>query len=1421
MTFRDLSPWLIAPIALFAALPKGSGSLDSARTIAANNTASQVTNSAATTPTSPGQVASTKGEDQERLDCYGHDARHLLWDFANSEKIISSGKDEAQISVTGSGKSGKIVLNENIEGSKPTSIGCDRRETTNGEFSDTKLGQLLDSFRVRFLVATVPDPEGEHLGYDFDMSLEAIEAAIAETGHSLDRSDLPWVGNDPVTLASKGERKRDPSVQPGIMLFRGPLQVSDEPSVGKAGNPDPELDEKSDLLLVFVVGERPTSGLHKLALASALQQITELSEVLKSGSECSPTAASSEAEEGKVPCVRVGVLAPSFTGSVASLNLVFRSFEEWIRLRDTGKGELNPANDGGSASPKNQARRKEGEKKTQLRFKIVSGGASAVDQEDFLTKVYVHAGERVVFQRQPEIRFVTTTGYGPEAQAEFLRFLHEKLRAGPDEVAILRESNTAYGQSLAGISFGGFIQYLQHYEFFDPSHAESAHRVAKVALEKWFDLPKGEAFKVLHGDFQALNSEDDEEFVKFRQEYADHLGFIDLPFPLNISSIRTAPQNSSGSSPVISFLQNPRTLTPVLVPDNRAAGSSLSFGGEQDKPSAELVMSNLLSTIASKRVRYVGIAATDLLDTIYLAKQVHENCPDTTIFCFWNSLLFLAPDVSRELSGMLVVGTYPLSTSNQDLTFSNSQSRFGISLHENRKYHQFSSDEGEGVFNGTLALLDHPELMLDYDVPLLKSGEKEKLTAVERHPPIWVEAVGNDGLVPITTLQQPHGLSNTYFVQRSGYQQSAKETVVARITLPWSVTLLFWVSTAFCGWFVLATWLVRLRPDFGGGWWPYRGSTRELLSFQMLITALLVFYVVVSAVFWIPWLATCPDCSPTLAFDLQPAIYGHSLPLAVSLVTLAALMATTVAASVGLMAVILGFHQLASYVHIDSESGEGRSDNLLVVVNLLIAACLAASAMLWAFVRIHDRQIEGCGVFQTLLTALRYANPTNGYSPFPPLFFASVTILVWSAMRSRRGAALDAMIRKKSTEDRSYLGFDSASLKDIGDRESEVSKRLTGAWSVLEAELAVLGFLAAGFVYCFVRGDSSRGILGPLDINRSLEGVSFDVIFAALFLGAYCVVTLDFVRFVTVWLAFRKLLRRLSWHPLRESCAELGRPATAPSSGEGQATTRTGDLSNLSLASPTPTFTALEFSAELGKRVIEETERLSPALFLQPQEPLRQRIFAKQGDLAGYIGSTWSALIAALAADARYDFVTRTAEQLKAQGALAQASSILTNMIDPNWRLPTQSVTLPERPEDDWSRSTGLFLASRILDYSRHILAQLRSLLAFSTLGALVMLIAASSYPFPRSDTILRFGWMVLLVMVVIGLFIFVQMNRDKLLSLLSGGTPGKIDWNSAFFSHIVLYALLPVLTLLGIRFPATFSGIINSIGSLLPGAHP
>ena len=169
--------------------------------------------------------------------------------------------------------------------------------------------------------------------------------------------------------------------------------------------------------------------------------------------------------------------------------------------------------------------------------------------------------------------------------------------------------------------------------------------------------------------------------------------------------------------------------------------------------------------------------------------------------------------------------------------------------------------------------------------------------------------------------------------------------------------------------------------------------------------------------------------------------------------------------------------------------------------------------------------------------------------------------------------------------------------------------------------------------------------------------------------------------------------------------------------------------------------------------------------------------------------------------------------------ALASLSASIADVFEPEWRMPTDDTD--DNLEEHWARAGGLLLASRILDYSRYVLASLRNLIASSVISIVLILMAVSAYPLPESNALLSIGWMMLLAATVIGIFIFAQINREEVLSLLNGGSPGKIDWSGAFVGHVVLYAVLPVVATLGIQFPATFDTAVRVVGSLLPnGTH-
>ncbi len=757
MNLRELTPWLIPPLALLAsALPHYNPAVSVASAPAAL---------AATKPapgTSRTQGVSTEGSsEQGHLDCYEHDARHLLWDFANANQLSSRENAELRLTLTGTGGAGQVSVDEDLKSDKAAPSRCPDNA------SDARLQRALRYFSVRFLIATLPDPGASNLQYDFDSGLEAMESAIAQSGYSIDRFDFPWNATAaPTSSTLAGTAKRNPASEPGLILFR----------------------KGDELLLLFIAGETPTSGIQKLAFTSALEQSAELSSFLR--------AARQNCIDNRDACppAGVGLMTPFFTGSINSLTLALRSFRDWA---------LDRTSDTGSSLP-------------PLHVQIATGDATGIDLRNFDKDPFSNDSDSkpttIVFD---DPTFSATLGYNQEIRSAFLRFLHGTLNAGPREVAVLREANTGYGSSLAkmeNVTLGDFVMFLIGQAHQNVSGAEGL--LVKIQ-ERMDRLSKGEPSRleeILYGNFNDLQMEGDPEFVKFRDEYLDSFSFVDLPFPLHISAIRNASQPAVSSTPLAALLENPKTVFSVLTPQSQGTDVIPSFAEELDKPEAELVMSNLLSTLTSEKIHYVGIAATDVQDTIYLAREVHQNCPDVTVFAFTGNLLFLNSDVSEDLRGMLVVSTYPLVTLNQNLSYPWN----GDSAH-----HQFSSDMTEGVFNATLALLGRGDQMLDYHPPFAPPLDTFDIG----QPPVWIEAIGNNALIPIEIQPITPGLSTTYFYgsPNSVDAEGPEMPIVIPLDLSWAATLLFWATTLGCAAFAVSSFLPATSKRRGATWRPDLG----------------------------------------------------------------------------------------------------------------------------------------------------------------------------------------------------------------------------------------------------------------------------------------------------------------------------------------------------------------------------------------------------------------------------------------------------------------------------------------------------------------------------------------------------------------------------------------------------------------------
>jgi hypothetical protein len=203
-------------------------------------------------------------------------------------------------------------------------------------------------------------------------------------------------------------------------------------------------------------------------------------------------------------------------------------------------------------------------------------------------------------------------------------------------------------------------------------------------------------------------------------------------------------------------------------------------------------------------------------------------------------------------------------------------------------------------------------------------------------------------------------------------------------------------------------------------------------------------------------------------------------------------------------------------------------------------------------------------------------------------------------------------------------------------------------------------------------------------------------------------------------------------------------------------------------------------------------------------------------DLAQTILRAENALSMVLAAHARHEWGEVLRKKIDLQREMTNLSGQITALLEPEWRMSAQSISSSVDPLRDKLLNEGnLFVASRVVDFIRQVFPQLRALAAFAMAGVLAMMLAVSVYPFPRHNTLLWMSWIVLLSAVAICLTVFAQMNRSRIISMLSGTEPGRFNWNSSFIARLLMYAIVPVLALAGAQYPHALGGVFSWLSGL------
>jgi hypothetical protein len=1123
-----------------------------------------------------------------------------------------------------------------------------------------------EGYDLDVLIASLADPVESHLDWAFDSELEAIRRAYERSGYVTDRFWLPPPGL--VVLGSGTDTSSVPAreVYPAVLLFRH--VAADQPA----------------LRLLYLVGEVPTLGIHKVAFTTALRERDAL-------------LAASGAAPGTRRTIRV--LGPAFSGSAVSLRVIL---EKWFE----GAG-------GGHSSD---------------RVVVVSGSATS-------------GGNRTAISLAGRVTFQTTV-HTDETMAEALRVVLDSLRIDDSQVAVLREATTQYG-----FAIGSRTQ-----------------------------------------------------------------GFLDLPFPMNISSLRAEyARNPAALAPGASGAL-PGAAAPPRVPlsleDSARPRESPPVTSALTAASADVLLDAIAQTLRDHKVRVVGLVATDVRDKLFLGTEIRKRVRDVQLFTYESNVLYLRPDLNEWLRGMLVFSTYPLFLHNQLWTPSRNGSQQVA----------FASDGAEGVYNAALTLLGNDALLAEYGEPMPSAAALDSPQA----PPVWVTAVGRTSFLPVKAVPRRDSLIYQAPPRAAAWLGLAQPLLpigfpgfAATLVLALVICMVAVRSLASEGRRADRADVAALQAPSSFGP-PPAGTLRPAAPApadwdrlgEIVRAASLLVHAELYAVLLFIALGAMFAPAAVLVWRAAGGI-GWPVPLVRTLLALVVLLwGVATVRRAGAAIQLAQRYGAIGWRYLWGSFGPWGKRLLwglevgargLVVVAALVYAYLTTryTATLWRTAQLDSPD------FQLLFH--RASQIDGGLSPLLPLIALGVGFATWCVWHLERVALLS---QRTSLEEASHRR--EQPQKKEGDEEQSLWDAIADVRSRLflvipdARALYLLVFLAVLSLWLWPQfGRSTESLIMP-ELHFQLS--AFDLLFRLAVVGTLAATPWAAYRLLAVWSALQECLRRLGASPLVEAFDRL--PA------------RIARLTRLTLfAVPPPDV--------IGDVAVTQWKHLN-RIFQEKQEQF-SALLAGQGDVLGSIQALDTA---------PRPRMSRQEERREAKAVgLADVYAILERLwsLEPTVTEIDRAVAEVAKPGAAdttsmlrhsfadpvrlWLRLAEEFVAVQVVDYLEWVLRQLRILAVFLLLALLLTTGLLSCYPF-QPQTLIKLVFF-FIVAGTIGTIVFVmsRLNRDEVLSRITKTEPGQITWNSTFILNLLVFGAVPLLTLISSEFPAVRDLLFSWFSPILKAA--
>jgi hypothetical protein len=850
-------------------------------------------------------------------------------------------------------------------------------------------------------------------------------------------------------------------------------------------------------------------------------------------------------------------------------------------------------------------------------------------------------------------------------------------------------------------------------------------------------------------------------------------GALRIGFPLHVSRLRAGADRTQGGAPASNVAAASR-MQALSLKDEGLITDQIPLFGEPTTPAyVELLLVNILQTLRREHVTTVGLFATDTRDKLFLAQMLARYCPDVRVFTIETDLLYAHPDYSTYMRGAVVAATYPLFNANQLWTLPG--------LGELWRW-QFATSPTQGVYNAFHVVMRGPtgvdmEKLAEYSMPFQTSCERGCA------PPLWITVNGRAGLWPLEAV--PAESSYVYRVHGGGLARLPADRARMLSVPTWAIVTLVLLHAGI--WIQIVAYLIgskaigrlnrRCPPMLACTFARAAGPRRYLLS------AFTSLFLVVAFADLLVWIG--------VTFVYQGSFRIRALTATALAITLAALVAVMIDIARRRWPTLRAATSVPGH-----RAGFGA---WMLAYRILFLALLGAmvwhlcSALLAPTVTLLRDGVNSESGRALVFFFIRSVNLTNGVSPAVPVMLLCGALYLWGFQHFRtRGVPSRSVLRKRLAE-----------LEGLRAQRSVTALR--GAPVVEETSgpsldrLALIRFAVfAGFVLVQAFWYSNSSLLDLTGVT-TIESVAFTKFFQYASILLQALVAVSIAQFLFVWGRTRRRLECF-----------IGMPGLS------------GPLSKAFSRLPVSlrsigVFTQVPRLRELDEAVVraEAIQRFSLEVVGFPRGS--DAILARQPEFQLETNCPTAADVRAVfdlerKSDASQTFSdTQTWDQLLrfTGGARARAAAI-KDLVDHH---PSGAVQV-------WLEHVDNLIALDIAFIVREVSGRLVASMVL-TLGLTLMVLASHTwYPAQPRQVLMGFSWACILASVAASLRVFIQIDRNEIISYITGTRVNRVNWDLAFVSKLLLWVVIPLLSLFAAQFPEAGSALlqwVQPVQSALP----